>query len=145
MIIRQKPTRSMASIPAGLAIGTGISLGITVTAAMVIAWLLNAGKLLWEQTGYAIVLVLLLASFIGAKCAVGKMKRQRFLICLLSSIVFWGCLLIITALFFGCQYEAVLVTGSVIIGGSLSAGLLSGESRANANRLCAKRRIKKRL
>lgn len=111
-------------MPAGLVFGAAISLGVTLLAAAVLAKLVDMEKLAWENIGYGIMILLLLASFSGAMAAFAKIKRQRMLVCAISGAVYFGILLSITALFFGGQYDSVGVTAALVLAGSIAAGLL---------------------
>lgn len=124
MAISQKRTGRAASLPGGLAFGAAISLSITLFAAAILAKMLDTEKLLWENIGYGIMILLLTASYAGAISAYIRIKRQRLMVCLLSGTVYFAILLSITALFFGGQYEAVGVTAALILAGSGTAGLL---------------------
>lgn len=124
MVTNKKPTGRAVSVPAGLAIGTAVSFILTLLAALLMGQLIDKEKLQWEQVGYGIMATLLAASFFGSKVSYTKIRRQRFLICLLSGAAYFGLLLAITALFFGGQYDGVWVTGALILAGSGSAGLL---------------------
>lgn len=112
------------SLPGGLSIGAAVSMGITLIAAALLAKLVDMEKLPWEKIGYGIMVTLLAASFLGAAAAYGRVKRQRLMVCLLSGVAYYGLLLALTALFFGGQYEAMGVTGALILAGSGTAGLL---------------------
>ena len=132
MIVNLKPTGRAMSMPGGLTIGAVVSLGGTLLFAAVLAKLVDMEKLAWENIGYGIVVLLLLASFSGAMTAYAKIKRQRLLVCSVSGVIYFGILLAITALFFGGQYEAVGVTAALVFGGSACAwllGLRGGGSR----------------
>lgn len=124
MVVNQKPTGRAMSMPAGLVFGAAISLGVTLLAAAVLAKLVDMEKLAWENIGYGIMILLLLASFSGAMAAFAKIKRQRMLVCAISGAVYFGILLSITALFFGGQYDSVGVTAALVLAGSIAAGLL---------------------
>lgn len=124
MVANQKPTGRATSMPVGLTYGEGVSLGVTLISAAILAKLVDLEKLPWENIGYGIIVLLLLASFSGAMTAYAKIKRQRILVCLISGAIYFGTLLSITALFFGGQYEAVGVTALLVLGGSAAAGLL---------------------
>lgn len=124
MTVNQKPTGRAMSMPAGLFVGAMASLGITVLAAAFLAKLVDMETLAWDNIGYGIVVLLLLASFFGALTAYSRIKRQRLLVCTVSGVIYFGILLAITALFFGGQYEAVGVTAALIFGGSTCAWLL---------------------
>lgn len=134
MTINQKSTGRAMSIPAGLAFGAGISLGITLFMAAIIAYLLETEKITWEGAGYGIMALLLIASSLGSMMAYSMIKRQRLLVCLLSGVVYLGILLSMTALFFGGQYDAVGVTMALIIAGSGTSGLLGMREKGRGKR-----------
>ncbi len=124
MVTNQKPTGRASSMPAGLLIGAAGSLIITLIAAFILAKLLDAETLPWENVGYGVMILLLLSSMVGALLAYGKIKRQRMMVCMLSGVIYFGILMSITALFFGGQYDSVGVTALLILGGCGSVGLL---------------------
>lgn len=134
MVLNQKPTGRASSIPAGLLFGAMASLGITLLAAALIAKLVSAEYIEESSIGYGIMAALLGASFAGALLASGKIKRQRLLVCTLSGLLYFLILLGITALFFGGQYEAVGVTGILVMGGSLLAVLTGGGASRGGRR-----------
>lgn len=124
MVFNQKTTGRAASMPGGLAFGAAVSVGVTILAASLLAWMLDREILGQNQIGYGIMVLLLLASFLGAMGAFAKIKRQRMLVCLASGILYFGILLSCTALFFGGQYSGVGVTALLITAGAIAAGLL---------------------
>lgn len=124
MTTNRKPTGTAVSIPAGLAAGSIVSLAVTCVSTAVLAKLVDSEKLPWENIGYGIAIMLMLSSFCGAMTAFRKIKRQRLMVCMASGGIYFAMLLSATALFFGGQYEAVGVTALLVLGGSLSAGLL---------------------
>ena len=113
------------SVPGGMAIAAIISMGITLLAATVMAAMLNAEKISWQQTGYWIIAVLFLSAYAGSKGAYAAIKRRRLAISLMSGGLYWGLLLCITALFFGGNYDAVPETAAVIVAGSGCAAMVS--------------------
>lgn len=122
------------SMPAGLAVGAAASLGMTLLSAAILAKLVDMETVAWENIGYGIVILLVLASFFGAMTAYAKIKRQRLLVCGVSGVIYFGILLAITALFFGGQYEAVGVTAGLVFGGSACAWLLGLRGGGSKNR-----------
>ena len=68
------------SITAGLAVGAAVSAGLTVLFTALLAKLLDMETLAWENIGYGIMVMLLLASFFGAIVSYAKVKRQRMLV-----------------------------------------------------------------
>lgn len=140
MGVKQKYTGRTLSVPAGLAVGLGVSLAVTGAAIGLLAKLVDAEVMPWENVGYGIMAMLLAASFLGAVAAYGKVKRQRLMICMLTGGTFFCVLLSMTALFFGGQYDGVVVSLLLILAGSGAAGLLGlrqgrGERRKRSYRL----------
>lgn len=120
----KKYTGRSLSMPAGLAVGLGVSMAITGGVVGILAKLVDSEMMPWENVGYGIMAMLLAASFLGAVAAYGKIKRQRLMVCLLSGGIFFCALLSLTALFFGGQYNGVTATFLFVLMGSASAGLL---------------------
>ena len=124
MKTNNKNSGRASSVPVGLSVGMGVSVGITIFCTAVMACLLEKEIMTWENVGYGIMGMLIFSSFCGAKLSAIKIKHQRFVICLLSGMLYLGSLLSITALFFGGQYDAVGVTIALVVAGCGCAGLL---------------------
>jgi len=131
---KTKYSGKATSMASGLTAGSAVSLTLTVLGSLGIAKLLDLEKISWEKIGYGIMILLLISSFLGAAEASRKIKRRKLLVCTLSGIAYWVELAAITALLFGGQYEAVGVTGLLIMGGSLTAALLVSSKREGKNR-----------
>ena len=142
MVVNRKVTGTAVSVPKGLVLGGLISLGVTILGSALIAWLLNKEVMAQNKTGYGIMMMILLASFLGAQTASGTIKHRRMLYSLLSGVLYYLVLLSITALFFGGQYEAVGVTALLVFGGSGCSGLMALRSDGGGKR--GKRRIASR-
>lgn len=125
MTVNQKPTGIAATVPAGLAWGAFAASSITLAGAGITAILIDREILSWEQSGYAVLIILLLASWLGASASAGKIKRQRLMICIASGAVYFSMLLLITALFFGGHYSGVGETALLIFCGSM-LGVFTG-------------------
>ncbi len=121
---QKKVTGKAFSMPLGLLTGSCVSMGITLSASALLAKLIDTEVMEWDNVGYGIMIMILLASFLGAFISYRKIRRQRMLVCGASGAVYLGILLSITAVFFGGQYEAVGVTAALVLAGSLTAGLL---------------------
>ena len=135
MVKNQKMTGRASSMPAGLAYGLAVSMAVTLLGSALLASLVDRETLAWENVGYGVMAMVLAASFLGATAALGKIKRQKLPVGLLSGMIYWLCLLAITALFFGGQYDGAGVTGLLILGGSICAVLLhSGQKRGGKRR-----------
>ena len=122
------------SMPVGFFWGGVVSTVVTVLISAVMAWLVISQKIKESQIGYGIMVLLTLASFIGAKVSYGKIKRQRLVVSFGSGLVYFGILLCITALFFGGQYSGVGETGLMILCGSGLAFLSKGTSKSAVKR-----------
>ena len=134
MVVNRKVTGKTSSMPAGLAMGAAISLGITLILASAIAKLVSSEKLAEEHIGYGVMVLLFVASAVGAATANSRIKRRRLLVSCLAGLTYMGILLSITALFFGGQYEAVGVTALLVMGGSICATLIGIDSKRGGHR-----------
>ena len=124
MITNRKITGRASSMPVGLLEGTLVSIMLTIMASAMIAKMVDREVLRWEHMGYGIMIALLTASMAGSIVSIHRIKRRVLLVAALSGLLYALGLLVITALMFGGQYEAVGVTLSLILGGSLTAGLI---------------------
>lgn len=134
MVLNQKPTGRTSSMPAGLALGGLISLLVTVLGSAGIAALVNGETIQETQIGYGIMIVVMMASFLGAFTAATKIRRRRLLVCGLSATVYFGILMAVTAVFFGGQYEAVGVTLLLVFGGAALPIFTGGPIRRGGKR-----------
>jgi len=123
---KKNNTGRAASMSEGLALGAGVSLCITIAGTAILSLMLEAERFQWENIGYAILVMLLISSFAGTTTAIARIKRRQAFVCISSCALYFTILMIITALFFGGQYQAVSVTGGVILAGGISALLLKG-------------------
>lgn len=134
MVLNRKVTGKAMSFPAGLAFGTMVSILTTLFLAAVLSWLTVSEILEESHLGYGIMVVLLSASFVGAKGALGKIKRQRFVVCLLSGAMYFVILTSLTVLFFGGKFEAVGISSLLILCGSVVAGLAGGQTKRRSTK-----------
>ena len=136
MIATKKPTGRAMSMPGGLAVGFAVSMSVTLLLALLLTKLILDETMAMEHVGYGTMLLLLIASFLGAAVAQRKIKHRRMLVCLESGAVYFFGLLAVTALFFGGQYTAVGVSGLLILAGCGSAGLITaGKGSARKKRM----------
>ena len=124
-----KGTGRAMTMPGGIAVGTGISLCVTMALSLVVAWLVERGILRQENVGYGVMGVLLLSSAWGSAVAKSKVERKKNVVCLAAGGCYFLSLLAITASIFGGQYSAVGVTGLLILGGSGVAALMGSRVR----------------
>lgn len=138
MTVNQKVTGTASGIPAGLALGTLAGLGITLLGAALTAWLILRGRIPEDWAGYCAMVILLASSAAGAAVAIGRTKRLRAQMGLATGALYYGCLLAMTALFFGGRYQGMGVTALMVLCGSMLVILLGpgGQNRAG----CRKRK-----
>lgn len=136
MVMNKKVTGKAMSIPVGLSIGLTVSLMLTLITAAIVANLILGEKIAESAIGYAAIVILLLASGVGAWLAAMLIKRRWMVVCLGAGGIYYLTLLGITALFFGGQYQGMGVTALVVLGGCGAVGLLGlrGESGSGKRR-----------
>lgn len=116
------------SMPKGLALGAAVSLCISMVGIILLSFLIEKERFQLENIGYAILAMLLISSYAGSATAISKIKHRLALVCISSCGIYFAILILISALFFGGQYEAVGVTGCIVLAGSFSALLLKGKA-----------------
>lgn len=123
MTVNRKATGLAVSIPKGMMISGLLSLVLTLCMSGIIAYVIENEMMDEMNIGYAIMLMLIVTSYLSATIAWRKIKHRRMLVCTLAGMIYFGILLSITALFFGGQYDAVLETVLLIMCGSALAML----------------------
>lgn len=123
MVSNHKPTGRSISMPAGLAKGAALAMGVTIAGSALIAKAVEKELLEEEKIGYAIMVMLILASYTGAINSYKKIKRRRLPVCMFSGVIYLCLLMVVTVLFFGGQFSAVGETGLLIICGSFLASM----------------------
>lgn len=124
MVSKRKATGRALSMPAGVAVGVGVSFALTLLGAAVVAWLLSVQRIESAQIGYGSMVTLLVSSALGAVIASGLVKHRHLVVCLASGVGYYAMLLGVTALFFGGQYQGMGVTLLVVLAGCGSVGLM---------------------
>lgn len=133
MVANKKVTGTAWSMPGGLAWGAGISSVITLFGALIAAHLISSGMISQTNIGYCSMVILLLASFLGTRGAVKRIKHRTLFVSAMSAIIYYGLLLSCTALFFGGIYQGMGVTGLMVLSGAVVSVLMStrGEGRGH--------------
>ena len=120
-------------MPLGLGIGLAVCMALTMAAAAISANLILTEKIGAGAIGYCAIVTLLLSSAVGAWLAAVLVKRRWMIVCMGVGCAYFLTLLAITALFFGGQYQGIVVTALVVFGGCGAVGLLGlkagGESK----------------
>ena len=129
MVTKQKITGRASTMSAGLGYAAVISTMLTVILAAIVARLISDGYLKELGIGYSAMAILSSVSFCCAWISMKKIKRRKFMVCILSGNLYYVILMGITALFFGGQYEAVGVTWILVMGGSVFALVCGTSSR----------------
>ena len=124
MTLNGKVTGRAMTMPAGIAVGCGGAALVTAAGSALVAKLISDEVLVDTAIGYGAMLIVLLASALGAAVSAAKVKRRRLQVCLLSGLVYYGMLLGMTALFFGGQYQGMGVTALLVLAGTGTVILL---------------------
>jgi len=142
MTTTSKRTGTASSVPAGILVAAAASIIMTLGFSAIISYCIYNETMNWEQSGYCIMVMLLISSFAGGKCAYRLVKRQRFMVSVMAGALYWGLLLCFTALFFGGHFSAILETAGIIGAGCVTSVLIpAGKSGKQSQR--AKRSIVK--
>ena len=128
MTVNHKVTGTAWSTPAGLAFGGAVSLGITMLLSALAALMVLRGHLSPDSIGYCSMAILLLSAAAGSAGAIGKIKRCRVRMCMAAGAIYYGSLLVITALFFGGVYHGMGATALMVLCGSGLVSLLGAGS-----------------
>ena len=134
MMVNRKPTGRASSMPVGLLWGLLWAILLSIVGALITGKLVDSEVVSERGIGYGAMVTLLIASFVGAKCAVAKVKRLRIQVGLLSGLAYLLTLLATTALFFGGQYQGMGVTGLVVFCGSGSVLFLTPGKKTRGSR-----------
>ncbi len=128
-------------MPVGFAIGAGVSLGITLLLAVIVAKLVDSGTLTEASIGYCAMVILLLSALAGSLAAWGRIKRRRIMVCGIAGGLYYLLLLAMTASFFGGQYQGMGVTALMVLCGCAGAALMGlRQGRGQGKRKGFKRR-----
>ena len=126
MVYAGKVTGRASSVFTGLVWATLTASVITLIGIAVTSLMIERELMEWKRTGYAVLIILLISSWAGAVVAALKIKRRKLLFCLMSGVLYFVMLLVVTALFFGGEYSGVGETALLILCGSLLASMWTG-------------------
>ncbi len=136
MVTNRKVTGRAKSIPVGLAMGWAISMALTLATAVLLTYLVLNETVAESALGIGAMVVLPLASALGAVSAASAVKRRWMQLCLGAGAAYFLSLLAITALFFGGQYSGVGVSALLIFGAAAAVGALGlrGDKRPSKSK-----------
>lgn len=117
MNVKHKSTGRATSMGAGLAAGTAVSLGLTLSGSMLCSWLILSGRMNPQSIGYCSMILILLSSLLGPICAAALIRHRRLYVCVFTAALYYSILLAINALFFGGQYQGMGVTALLVVAG----------------------------
>ena len=121
----------------GLIAGAAVSLLMTLMGIAVCAAMISAEMIGPSMGEYGVIAILLIASLIGAKTAIGKVEEKRLITGVSTGCVYLLILFAMTALFFGGQYGRVGETALVVLSGAVAAAI-TGIKNNNINKLNVK-------
>ena len=113
-----------SGIPAGIFAGLITALLITILLAAVTAVLIAGEKIGEDKALFGSAASLLLGAAFGGICAANVAGERKMIICLIHGAVYYVTLLCVTAVFFEGRYENIWITGLLVLGASISVGLL---------------------
>lgn len=134
MTINRNVTGTAVTMPSGLTLGLITAMIIMLTGTVTASLMIHKEILHWEHTGYAVMLILMASSWIGASVAAQKIKRRRLMVCVASGATYYMTLLAVTGLFFGGKYSGVGETGLLILCGSTLGFLMKSPGKTRIKR-----------
>ena len=129
-------------MPLGLMKGVIYAFLIVVTGSALTAKMVDNEVIDPKKIGYAVMVILIMASWTAGIISYHNIKRQKLMVCILSGICFYILLLAMTALFFGAQYSGAGETGLLVFGGSLLPIIL--QTNRKSRKAVRKRKTKNR-
>lgn len=105
-------------------LGSATSLLVTVFANAFFAWLVVGEKIQESAMGYGTMAILLIASVLGAIVSIKLAQCKQMVASLVSGLLYFGWLLLITVFFYGGNYNGVAVTGALIAAGSVGTAFI---------------------
>lgn len=139
MVKNRKVTGRARSIPVGMAVGWGIGLLVTVSAAAILTQIILSGAMSERMTGVGAYLILPMAAALDALVAASMIKRRWAQVCLGAGGLYFLTLLGISALLFGGQYQGVGISLLLIMGSSAAVGMLGSKREKHTS---GKRKIR---
>ena len=103
-------------MPAGIAVGTGISWVCMLLMAALLAWLVSTQRIGENGIGYGIMVILPFSTFVGCLAAYGRIRHARLTVsAMLCAVVYIS--LIVFGFLFGGKMEGFLLHGALVMAG----------------------------
>ncbi len=123
MVTSKKVSGKAKGMPIGLLWGVGAGLMVTFFFVAAMTQLILSGTLAETAMGYGTMLALPISTATAAAISYGMIKCRRMQVCLLSGGIYVLCLLMINVLFFGGQFEGIVVTVALSFLGAFIVGM----------------------
>ena len=107
MTFKFKKPRTEGSLWKGIAVGTGLALLLTVAGCALSAWGISTQRIPENGIAAAAAVTAVISAGVGAGIASQIAGQKRMQVCLLTTAVYFLCLLSMTALFFDGKYSGV--------------------------------------
>lgn len=132
----QKHTQNiLKGLPAGLTIGAGGSIAVTLLLASIIAYFLNREMITTESAMTCTVIIPILSAAAGAEIAWMRVGHHKLLVCAGAGIVYYLLLLACTSLFFGGEFQNMAITALAVFGGVGAVVLIGLKDNKNTYRM----------
>ena len=122
------------SLPAGIGIGIGASVFISIAGAMILAVLINGEYMDINSLTAGTALLHLIASFVGSWLASVLTKQKRLITSLITAASYLLVMLGMTALVFGGQYQGVGLALLMVLIGAGVVILLGLKGKSGSSR-----------
>ncbi len=133
--------RSASGLGKALAIGTGISMALTLGMSALFAALMDRQMLGQEMTGALSMGIVAVSVAAGAWGAAKLAGSKPMVVCLLVGGCYLLILLAATAFFFGGKYQGIPVTAALVLGTCAAAGIAGAGVGKRHQRVPKKYRI----
>lgn len=141
--MKRNMASNVKSLPLSIFIGVLVSLVVTLISAGVQAFLIAEEKMTMSTLGYGALLTVIISVLTGSVTGILTAGNKHLLVSLITAGAYFLCLLSVTALFFGGQYENLLPTLIAVLGSGLAAALLSLRFGSGNNRTGSKYKSRK--
>lgn len=108
----------------GILLGVIIAIIVSLIFSLLFTWLIISEKTGEKLIKYSSAITAFIASLIGTAVSIRYAEKKKFILGLIVSVVYFTVLLMNTALFFGGQYQNIVVEMIFVLVGSATACLL---------------------
>lgn len=123
------------SVPAGVGLGVGICLVLTLAGAAILAYLVVNETIAQDGIGFGTMMIIAILSVMGALIAWWTVREKRAMVCGLTGIGYYLILLIITVFFFGGEFVGMGISALMVLLGVVLAILPGIRKKGSGRRL----------